>query len=164
MQLIRFAASAAMSLILLALAAFLYGPSFAMPTAGVEIGLGRGALPQFCVVAGAILAVIVFLKDAISLRRTGSIEGPQAIGDAVDPGRVVVIGFSALVLLAAYLVAWAFIGFLPASIAFMIIMSMILLPRDYWNTRSLTLVFATGGLFGLGVWALFVYVLEVPLR
>lgn len=153
-----------MTLILLALAALLYGPSFAMPTGGVEIGLGRGALPQFCVVAGAILAVVIFVKDVVSMRRAGSIEGPTGIGDGVDPRRVVIIGFSALVLLAAYLVAWAFIGFLPASIVFMIVMSLVLLPREHWNTRSLALVFATGVLFGLGVWALFVYVLEVPLR
>ena len=164
MQLIRFAASAAMTLILLALVALLYGPSFAMPTAGVEIGLGRGALPQFCVVAGAILAVIIFAKDVVSMRRTGSIEGPSALSEGADPRRVVIIGFSALVLLAAYLVAWAFIGFLPASIVFMIVLSLVLLPREHWNTRSLTLVSATGSLFGLGVWALFVYVLQVPLR
>ena len=164
MQSIRFAASAAMTLIILALAALLYGPSFAMPTAGVDIGLGRGALPQFCVVAGAILAVVIFVKDVAAMRRTGSIEGPSGIGDGVDPRRVVIIGFSALVLLAVYLIGWAFVGFLPASIVFMIVMSLVLLPRKHWNTRSLTLVLATGALFGLGVWALFIYVLGVPLR
>ncbi len=164
MQAIRLAASAAMTLILLAFVAILFSPSFAMPTGGPQVGLGRGALPQFCVVAAAILAVATFVRDAIAMRRTGSIVGPMAISESTEPRRVVVIGFAALLMLVAYVTAWWLLGFLPASVAFLAATSLLLLPRERWNTRALIPVAATSVLFGVGVWALFVYVLQVPLR
>jgi hypothetical protein len=164
MQAIRLAASAAMTIIVLVLAAILFVPSFDMPTMSAEIGLGRGALPQFCVVAAAILAVAIFLRDVVSMLRSGAIVGPSGISEATEPRRVVGIGFAALVMLAAYVVAWQFLGFLPASIVFLAATGLLLLPRERWNVRSLTAVGATSLLFAIGVWALFVYVLQVPLR
>ncbi len=164
MQAIRLAASAAMTVILLALAAILFAPSFDMPTMSSEIGLGRGALPQFCVVAGAILAVAIFVRDVVSVRRAGSIVGPLGISEKTEPRRVVGIGFAALLMLAAYVIAWQFLGFLPASIVFLAATGLLLLPRERWNARPLLAVGATSLLFALGVWALFVYVLQVPLR
>lgn len=164
MQAIRFAASAAMTLIILSLATLLYGPSFAMPATGAEIGLGRGALPQFCVVAAAIFAVVIFVRDVICMRRSGAIHGPFNISATAESKRVVFVGLSALVLLAAYVAAWAFVGFLLASIGFLVVTSLLLLPIEHWNARSLAVLLATEVLFGIGVWALFVYVLQVPLR
>jgi hypothetical protein len=164
MQAIRFAASAAMTLIVLGLAGLLFGPSFEMPATGAEIGLGRGALPQFSVVAGAVLAIAIFVRDVVQMRRTGTIHGPANVNASADSKRVVVIGLSALALLAAYVTAWAYVGFMGATIPFLLVMSLLLLPVSHWNARSLALVAATGLLFGLGVWALFVYVLQVPLR
>jgi hypothetical protein len=164
MQAIRFASSAAMTLVLLGFAALLFGPSFAMPALGAETGIGRGALPQFCVVAGAVLALVVFIRDLLSMRRSGAITGPSGLGADAEPRRVVTIGFLALLLLSAYVVAWAYVGFLLASIAFLVATSLMLLPREHWTARSLALVLATGVLFGVGVWALFVHVLQVPLR
>lgn len=164
MEAIRLAASAAMTVIVLALAAILFGPSFAMPTGGPEVGLGRGALPQFCVVAGAILAVAIFVRDLLAMRRSGAIVGPSGISEGTEPRRVVIVGFAALLLLAAYVVAWLYVGFLPASVVFLAATSLLLLPRERWSVRSLLPVAATSVLFGVGVWALFVYVLQVPLR
>jgi hypothetical protein len=164
MESIRFAASAAMTLIVLGFAALLWGPSFEMPALGAETGIGRGALPQFCVVAASVLVVIGFVRDVLSMRRQGAIAGPLGMSAAVEPRRVVIIGFSALALLAGYVAAWAFIGFPLASIAFLLVASLMLLPRERWDLRSLSAVVATGVLFGLGIWALFVYVLQVPLR
>jgi hypothetical protein len=164
MQAIRFAASAAMTLLVLGLAALLWSPSFQMPATGAEIGLGRGALPQFCVVAGAIFAIAIFIRDVVHMRRTGSIQGPSSLSASADSKRVVVIGLAALLLLAAYVTAWAYFGFLLSSIAYLIVTSLVLLPFGHWQVRSIAIVAAVGVLFGVGVWALFVYVLQVPLR
>lgn len=164
MQPIRLAASAAMTLILLALVALLSGPSFAMPSSSAAAGLGRGALPQFCVVAAAVLAVLVFVRDLLAYRRGGAITGPFEISAGTEPRRVFTVGLAALVLLSAFVVGWQLVGFLPAAISFLVVVSLLLLPRDRWNVRSVGVAGLTGVLFGLGVWALFVYVLQVPLR
>lgn len=164
MQAIRFAASVAMTLIILGFVVLLYGPSFAMPATGAETGLGRGALPQFCVIAGAIFAVAMFVRDVVSMRRRGAIHGPLAVSPTAESKRVVFVGLSALALLAAYVALWAYVGFLLASIAFLVASSLLLLPVEHWNARSLSVLLATGVLFGVGVWSLFVYVLQVPLR
>lgn len=164
MQSIRLAASAAMTLLLLAMVAVLWGPSFAMPAGSGTAGLGRGALPQFCVMAAAVLAVVVFARDLISHRRSGVITGASELGENTEPSRVVGIGLAALVMLAAFLGAWQWLGFLPATMAFVAATSLTLLPREHWTRRSLAVLAATSMLFSLGVWALFVYLLQVPLR
>lgn len=164
MQSIRLAASVAMALLLLAMVAILYGPSFAMPAGSGTAGLGRGALPQFCVVAAAVLAVAVAIRDVLSQRRTGAITGAAVVGDATDPRRVVGIGLAALVMLAGFLLGWQWLGFLPAAMGFVAATSLMLLPRAHWEARNLRTLVATSVLFSLGVWALFVYVLQVPLR
>jgi hypothetical protein len=41
---------------------------------------------------------------------------------------------------------------------------LLLLPRERWQLPAITLVLGTSVFFGLTVWALFVYVLQVPLR
>lgn len=164
MQSIRLAASAAMMVLLLGLSALLFGPSFAMPTAGASIGLGRGALPQFCVVMASVLSVIIFVRDLIAFRRSGSITGPAGLGASADPRRVITLGCMSLVLLVAFVVAWQWLSFLPAAVGFVLVTSLMLLPRERRGPRAVALVLATSVLFALGVWALFVYVLQVPLR
>lgn len=164
MQLIRLAASIAIALLLLAMVALLWGPSFAMPAGSGTAGLGRGALPQFCVVAGAVLAVVILVRDVLSHRRTGAITGLTELGTSTEPRRVVGIGLAALVMLAAFVAGWQWVGFLPATMAFIATTSLALLPRSDWRPRTLSIVVATAGLFSLGVWALFVYLLQVPLR
>jgi hypothetical protein len=164
MQSIRLAASVAMALLLLAMVAILVGPSFAMPAGSGTAGLGRGALPQFCVVAAAVLALAVVIRDVLSKRRTGAITGAAEIGETTDPRRVVGIGLAALVMLAGFLLGWQWLGFLPATMAFVAATGLMLLPRAHWKARSLLPLLATSVLFSLGVWALFVYVLQVPLR
>lgn len=164
MQSIRLGASAAMMLLLLGFVALLFGPSFDMPTAGASIGLGRGALPQFCVVMVAVLSVAIFVRDLVAYRRTGSITGPAGLGETADPRRVITLGFASLVLLMAFVVTWQWLGFLPAAIAFVVITGLLLLPRERWGSRAVGIVLVTGVAFALSVWALFVYVLQVPLR
>jgi hypothetical protein len=164
MQSIRMAASAAMTLLLLGFSGLLFGPSFDMPTAGTSIGLGRGALPQFCVLAATVLSIAVFARDLIAYRRTGSITGPVGLSETADPRRVITIGFASLVLLVAFVFGWQWLGFLPAAITFVAITGLLLLPRERWQLPAITLVLGTSVLFGLTVWALFVYVLQVPLR
>jgi hypothetical protein len=164
MQSIRIAASAAMTLLLLGFSGLLFVPSFDMPTAGTFIGLGRGALPQFCVLAATVLSIAVFARDLIAHRRTGSITGPVGLSETADPRRVITIGFASLVLLVAFVFGWQWLGFLPAAIAFVAITGLLLLPRERWQLPAITLVLGTSVFFGLTVWALFVYVLQVPLR
>lgn len=164
MNTIRLAASAAVTLILLGLVALLAGPAFDMPATGRVTGIGSGALPQFCVIALAVLAVIIFARDLVSMRRSGAISGPAEFGEGADPRRVVWISLAVLVALSAYVWAWSVIGFAPASILFMIVMSLMLLPPERRTVRALAGVAAMGVLFGLGVWALFTYALQVPLR
>jgi hypothetical protein len=67
-------------------------------------------------------------------------------------------------LLVAFVVAWQWLSFLPAAIAFVLTTSLLLLPRERRSPRAIGLVLITSVLFALGVWALFVYVLQVPLR
>lgn len=164
MNQIRLAASAAVTLILLGFAALLWGPAFDMPTTGRVTGIGSGALPQFCIIAAAVLAILIFVRDLVAMRRSGAISGPADFGDGADPRRVVLISLAALAALSAYVAAWVAIGFPPATIGFLIVMSLMLLPRERWSLRSIVGVIAMGVLFGLGVWALFVYALQVPLR
>jgi hypothetical protein len=164
MQTIRLAASALVTLIILGLAAILFAPSFAMPTIGAQVGLGRGALPQFCVLAGAILALGSFIRDVVEMRRKGSIVGLVEVSETAEPRRVVLIGFAALLLLFGYVIAWRLLGFPAASVIFLVTTSLLLLPQDRWNARGLLAVAVTSVLFGTCVWALFVHVLQVPLR
>ncbi|MCD6679139.1 MAG: tripartite tricarboxylate transporter TctB family protein [Burkholderiaceae bacterium] len=164
MQTVRLAASALMTLLVLALCAVLWQPSFAMPTLSADVGLGRGALPQFCVLAALVLTVLMFVKDLLAWRATGAITGPFEVADKAQPGRVVAVGGAALALLTAYVAAWGLLGFLPATIAFLLVVSALLLPAGQRSLRAATVLVATAVLFAIGVWALFVYVLEVPLR
>jgi hypothetical protein len=164
MQSIRLAASVAMTLLLLGFVVLLWGPSFAMPAGSGTAGLGRGAMPQFCMFAAAVLAVAVLVRDVLSYRRSGAITGVSEIGEATDPRRVAGIGLVTLALLAGFLVGWQWLGFLPAAMAFLAATSLLLLPRDHWHRRTLFPMVATSILFSFGVWAMFVYLLQVPLR
>lgn len=164
MQRIRLAASGLMALIILALATLLFKPSFALPTGGAEVGLGGGALPQFCVIAGAILAAASFIRDVVVMIRTDSIVGSVEISEPTEPRRIVLVGIAAFALLVAYVITWLLLGFLIASIMFLAAMSFLLLPRGSWNPRTILLLLANSVFFGVGVWALFIYVLQVPLR
>ncbi|AUN93695.1 tripartite tricarboxylate transporter TctB family protein [Pseudazoarcus pumilus] len=164
MHSLRLAASAAVTLILLGLVALLWSPAFALPAAGRVNGIGPGALPQFSVVAIAALSVLIFVRDFVSMRRSGQISGASEFGEGADPRRVVGISLVTLLALSAYVALWAAIGFPVASILFLAVMSMVLLPRELRSTRAYVAIAVCSVAFGTGVWALFVYVLQVPLR
>lgn len=164
---LRLAASAAVSVLLLALCSVLAGPAFEMPALGSRGGLGAGALPQFVVVSTALLAVVIFIQDFFAWKRRGDIDGaPEeaAKDSSADARRVVGIGTAVLVLLAVYVFVWRWIGFLPASIGFMAVLCMVLAPGASRTARGMVIAAVTSILFCTGVWALFVYVLMVPLR
>jgi len=164
MQQIRLVASFAMTLILIGLVVLLWEPSFAMQAGSRTAGLGSGALPRFCIVAVGVLAVAVLIRDVISYRRNGAIKGNAEIDTETDPRRVLGIGLATLVLLAGFLIGWQLLGFLPSSMAFLATTSMLLLPKVRWTRHMLLPVLMTSILFSIGVWAIFVYLLQVPLR
>ena len=83
-----------MTLILLAFVAILFGPSFAMPAGGAQVGLGRGALPQFCVVAGGL---VHFPESAFERLGTHCDRGQRIVdfvghagGEKTDAGQLLV--------------------------------------------------------------------------
>jgi hypothetical protein len=164
MDRLRLAASAAVTLILLGLVTVLWGPAFALPASGRVSGIGPGALPQFSVLAIAGLAVVIFVRDLIHMRKTGGISGASSFGDGAEPLRVVFMSVATMLALGAYVTLWSFIGFPAASVIFLTFLSALLLPREQWSVRSLATLCAVSVGFGIGVWALFVYVLQVPLR
>ena len=98
------------------------------------------------------------------MRRSGQISGASEFGEGADPRRVVGISLVTLLALSAYVALWAAIGFPVASILFLAVMSMVLLPRELRSTRAYVAIAVCSVAFGTGVWALFVYVLQVPLR
>lgn len=164
MHRVRLAASAAVTLILLGLAALLWAPAFALPASGRVNGIGPGALPQFSVVAIAALSAVIFVRDLLAMRRSGQISGASSFADGARPAKLVVMSLATLIALAAYLALWVEIGFPAASVLFLVALSLLLLPRERWSKRTLASVVAVSTGFGLGVWALFVYILQVPLR
>ncbi|WP_029008217.1 tripartite tricarboxylate transporter TctB family protein [Azospirillum halopraeferens] len=171
MQTVRLAAGAAVTMLLLVLCAVLAGPSFGMRALGPQGELGSGALPQFIVVSVAVLAVVVFIQQVIAHRRRGGGASPAAAlpsdGDVApdaDPRRVLTVGPAVLAMLAGYAYAWTEVGFLPASIVFLVLLSLFLMPAPQRTGRGIAVAAATAVLFCLGVWALFVHVLGVPLR
>jgi hypothetical protein len=166
MQTVRLAAGAAVTILLLALCAVLAGPSFSMRSLGPQGELGSGALPQFIVISAAVLAVCVFVQQIAAYRRRGAV-APAPGGEApveADPRRILTIGPVVLAMLAAYAFAWTAVGFLPASVAFMVALCLFLTPASHRTGQGIAIAIATSVLFCLGVWALFVHVLGVPLR
>lgn len=166
MRTVRFWASILSTILLLGLCALLAGPSFELPAGGPRMGIGAGALPQFVVVATAILAVITLLGDIAAWRRppASPIAGETRDAEDTDPRRVVILGGFVLVLLAAYIGAWPYLGFIPPTIGFIAALSLVLLPRAEWTAMRMASIALMAILFTLGVWALFVHVLMVPLR
>lgn len=163
MPTIRLAAGAAVSLLLLALCALLAGPSFELPGAAPDGGIGAGALPRFVVVAVAVLAVAVFVQQVMAAR-AGRVVHADDGADEADPRRVLGLGAGVLVLLAGYAYGWTVAGFLPATIAFILALGLLLVPAESRTPRGLLVIAATAVLFSLGVWGLFVHILAVPLR
>src|SRR5690625_4159402 len=101
MKTVQLAASALMTAILIVVVAILWEPSFAMPSTSRTAGLGAGALPQFSIMAIAVLSIGSLIRDIVSYRRSGAIAGPiGAEEDERSPRRVVIMGIGALALLA----------------------------------------------------------------
>jgi hypothetical protein len=166
MSRLRLAASALATALLLVLCAILAAPAFELTAVNNRGGIGAGGLPQFVVVAVAILAPLAFLQDVLRFRRSGHITGgfDAADGDAAEARRTALLGSTVLVLLAAYTFTWRFAGFLPASIAFMSVLCLILLPAPQRRFKKAAFSVAFSAAFCVGVWALFVHLLGVPLR
>lgn len=162
---LRLGASAAVAILLLALCSVLAGPAFEMRTMGARDGIGAGALPQFVVVGTAVLSVIIFIQDFVAWWRQGDIghAAGQGAGSG-SPQRILALGGTVLVLLAIYVFAWRWTGFLPASIGFMTALCVILAPTLSRTARGVAIAAVTSVLFCTAVWALFVHVLMVPLR
>jgi hypothetical protein len=163
MQTLRLAASAAVTVLLLALCAVLAEPAFDLPAVNTRGGIGAGGLPQFTVVAGAVLVPVMFVHDLILFRRTSGAAAAKAEGSA-KARRMIVLGAVIFVLLAAYVFAWRLLSFLPASILFTAVLCAILLPKAARTRRAYAIAAVFSILFCTGVWALFVHVLAVPLR
>ncbi|GAB4394540.1 MAG: hypothetical protein Tsb0032_20640 [Kiloniellaceae bacterium] len=163
---LRLAASALATALLLVLCAILAEPAFELTAVNRRGGIGAGGLPQLVVIAVAVLAPLSFLQDVLRFRRSGHITGgfDAADGDAAEARRTALLGSTVLVLLAAYAFAWRLTGFLPASIAFMSVLCLILLPAPARSLKRSLLSVAFSAAFCVGVWALFVHLLGVPLR
>lgn len=163
---LRLAASTLVTVLLLALCAVLAGPAFELTAYNYQGGIGAGGLPQFVVVSVALLAPLMFVQDVIRFRRTGHVSGGFDFedGDGAEARRTAVLGSTVLVLLAGYAFLWRWIGFLPASILFMIVLCLVLAPADRRTVKGAATAIIFSLLFCVGVWALFVHVLAVPLR
>lgn len=163
---LRLAASTLVTVFLLALCAVLVGPAFELAAYNGQGGISAGGLPQFVVVSVALLAPLMFAQDAIRFRRTGHISGSFDFedGDGAEARRTALLGSTVLVLLAAYAFAWRWLGFLPASMLFMSVLCLVLAPKDRRTALGLATAILFSILFCLGVWALFVHLLAVPLR
>ncbi len=161
MSVLRFAASGLVTLVLLGLVAVLGPPAFELSLASASGGVGPGALPQFVVVCTTVLALVILGMDVATWRRrdAGDDEADEA------PARLVLgTGIPVLVLLAAFIIAWHYLNFLVTAIAFTAPLSTLLAGRAGRTPRGLAAIAATSVLFCTGVWALFVHVLNVPLR
>lgn len=166
MSLLRLGASVIVLVGLLGLCALLAGPAFELPAAAYGSGLGAGAFPQFVVVAVAVLACLLLVQDLRQWRRPAAPGAQQPDGDEFSggPGRVLLLGSGVFLLLAAFVFAWPWLGFLPVAIAFMAVLALLLAPRSARSARSVAITLLTSVLFCSGLWALFVHVLAVPLR
>lgn len=166
MHTVRFFASVLATAMLLGLCAILAPSAFELTTAGPQYGIGAGALPQFAIIATVVLSIVMVIDDFAAWRKHGD-DGVSTEGEALegaDANRVVIIGACVLALLAAFIALWAYLGFIIASMAFVMALSLLLLPRADWTASKLAIIAAMSVLFPLAVWALFVYVLMVPLR
>lgn len=163
---LRLAASTLVTVFLLALCALLVGPAFELTAYNSQGGIGAGGLPQFVVVSVALLAPLMFIQDVVRFRRTSHISGGFDFedGDGAEARRTAFLGSTVLVLLAAYAFLWRWLGFLPASMLFMSVLCVVLAPKDRRTVRGIGTAIIFSILFCLGVWALFVYLLAVPLR
>ena len=163
---LRLAASTLVTVLLLALCALLVGPAFELAAYNGQGGIGAGGLPQFVVVSVALLSPLMILQDMIRFRRDGHISGGYDFedGDRAEARRTALLGSTVLVLLAAYAFLWRWLGFLPASILFMIVLCLVLAPAERRTVKGTATAVLFSILFCVGVWALFVHVLAVPLR
>lgn len=164
---LRFGASVTVLVGLLGLCALLASPAFDLPAEARGSGLGAGAFPQFVVVAVAILSCLILVQDLLQWRQPAPDRGaPDPEGDdfSSDPGRVLRLGTGVFLLLAAFIFAWPWLGFLPVAITFMAALALLLSPAAARTGRGVAITLVTSVLFCTGLWALFVHVLAVPLR
>tara|TARA_R100000789_G_scaffold14655_3_gene18066 strand:+ start:4124 stop:4639 length:516 start_codon:yes stop_codon:yes gene_type:complete len=163
MPTLNLVASIATSVLLIGLSLFLAGPAFELPGLGPKGGLQAGTLPQFVVVVVIVLAVLSVINDVIKWRadrRWGHMpEQPFA-----PVRQVVTVGGSVLVLLAAYVFAWGPVPFPLISFVFFTFVGAILAPPAERTPRGYSKIALTGLLFSIGVWLIFTFVLNVPLR
>ena len=159
---LRLAASAVVTVLLLALCAILVGPAFELPASAPQNGIGAGGLPQFTVIAVAILAPVMFVQDLLRFRRTAA--GVPADEGSGEARRVVILGTTVLVLLAGFVFLWQLVSFLPAATLFTLTLCCILMPAEVRSVRGYAVAAIFSLLFCTGVWALFVHLLAVPLR
>ncbi|ASP21247.1 tripartite tricarboxylate transporter TctB family protein [Antarctobacter heliothermus] len=163
MPTLNLVASIATSALLVGLSLFLAGPAFDLPGLGPKGGLRAGTLPQFVVVVVIALAVLSVINDVVKWRadrRPGHMpEQPFA-----PVRQVVAVGGSVLVLLAAYVFAWGPLPFPLISFVFFTAVGAILSPPTERTLRGYSKIALTGLLFSTGVWLIFTFVLNVPLR
>lgn len=159
----QFLASLLVTVFLVAFAAFLAVPAFDLPAYDARGSIAAGALPQFVVVAVALLAMASFAND-LRLRLTKRSEADAEVRFDAPAPRVATIGFAVLALLAAFLLAWPPIAFPIAASAFMGALSLLLLPSEQRTVRGVLLSLSVSVAFCVGVWLTFVHLLAVPLR
>ncbi len=162
MSKLRLAASAVVTVLLLALCAVLAAPAFQLPATSYQGGIGAGGLPQFTVLAVGILTPIMLIQDFLAYRRRAPEPGSPA--DARQARRTLVLGGIVFALLAAFVAAWQELSFLPAAIGFTAAMCAVLMPKERRTPAGYVVALAFSGVFCTGVWAVFVHLLAVPLR
>lgn len=160
---LHLAASAVVTVFLLALVAILAGPAFELAGFGDGRGLQAGTLPQFVVVAVAVLSILSLLGDLLKwhLERRGEIDPGEAVASAGD---AFVLGGGVLVLLAAYVFAWRPLPFPVVTIAFMSLVTLLIAPPAERRGRGLIRIALISVIFSGAVWLVFTHLLKVPLR
>lgn len=160
---LHFAASALVSLFLLALVAVLAGPAFELPGFGDGRGLQAGTLPQFTVVVVAVLVILSLLGDFLVWRRgrRGEIDPGRPVATAHD---ALILGGGVLLLLAGYVFAWRPLAFPVVTTAFVGLVTLLIAPARERRGRGLIRIGLMSILFSIGVWLVFVHILKVPLR
>lgn len=160
MSALRLTASGLVTLVLLTVCALIASSTFSLPGMEARGSIGAGAIPQFVVVATVLLSLLVFIGDVFTWLRANITEDESEIA---TPKEVMLVGIPVFLILAGYVVAWRYVNFLVTSILFFALLSVMLGWRGI-TRRGLVVLFATSILFSTGIWALFVFVLKVPLR
>lgn len=159
----QFVASGAATIFLVSFCVYLSGPAFDLPTYTRQGTIAAGALPQFTVVTVGLLAVMSFGADLFQKLRNR--ETPEAdVNFSANPRTVVLVGFSVLVLLSAFLFVWQTVNFPVAAMLFMASMSALITPQEYRTAKGYAVMAGTSLFFCGSVWLAFVHLLVVPLR